>query len=257
MAHRRLGIFTAAILLTGVVSGQQVQRRIVGNYTSSAMVLIDDTEMRPTAAAYWPVVDGDEISATSAPALLTTADRNLVTFERYSKAKVKSIGNGQTYIYVRQGGVLYDTQTARLNICIANRLFEPGAGSRGILKLEKTGAVTRVPITGTLLRQGEQACNDEAVGLLLAEQPAAGSAGVAAGVGGVAGGTASAPAVAAGAAGASAGVGGAAGSAAGVAAGAVGAGSAAATGAVGSFSSSCTASGGCNHNPVSISPSTP
>jgi hypothetical protein len=206
--------------------------------------------MQPTAAASWPVVEGDEIAATSAPALLTTADGNLITFERESKARVETVENGQPYIYVRQGGVLFETRTSRLDICIANRLFVPGAGAKGVLRWEKSGTVSRMMSAGQLLEQGERACDFEAPGALTNQissapgSPGSSAGGTASGGGGPAGGTATAPTAAPG--------GGKA-----TAVGIVGAASAAAAGAVGAFASSCTASGGCNHNPLAISSSTP
>ena len=127
----RQTIFAMAVLLPAGVFAQQSRPVIVGTFTSSASVIIDDVEMRPTAAASWPLVEGDEIAATAAPALLTTADGDLVTFERESKARVKTVEGGQPYIYVREGGVLFETKTPRLDICIGNRLFIPGAGVKG------------------------------------------------------------------------------------------------------------------------------
>lgn len=239
-----------AVLLPAGVFAQQSRPVIVGTFTSSASVIIDDVEMRPTAAASWPLVEGDEIAATSAPALLTTTDGNLVTFERESKARVKTVEGGQPYIYVREGGVLFETKTPRLDICIGNRLFIPGAGAKGVLRWEKSGAVTRSMSAGQLIEQGERACDDQAPGAPIPNQISSapggpGSAGgTASGAGGPAGGTATAPTAAPG--------GGRA-----IAIGAIGAASAAAAGAAGAFASSCTASGGCNHNPLSISPSTP
>jgi hypothetical protein len=240
-----------AVLLPVGVFAQQSRPVIVGTFTSSASVIIDDVEMRPTAAASWPLVEGDEIAATAAPALLTTADGDLVTFERESKARVKTVEGGQPYIYVREGGVLFETKTPRLDICIGNRLFIPGAGAKGVLRWEKSGAVTRSMSAGQLTEQGERACDDQAPGAPIPNQissapggPGGSAGGTASGGGGPAGGTATAPTAAPG--------GGRA-----IAIGAIGAASAAAAGAAGAFASSCTASGGCNHNPLSISPSTP
>jgi hypothetical protein len=198
--------------------------------------------MQPTASASWPVVQGDEIDAPSAPALFTTADGDLVTFERDSKARVKTVENGQPYIYVQQGGVLFETKTPRLDICIANRLYVPGSGAKGVLRWEKSGLVSRSMTAGQLLEQGERACDDQ-VAAPLANQPVIAPGGT----GGAAGGTATAPTAAPG--GPS--------TVTSVVVGAVGAGSAAAGGAVGAFTSSCTTPGGCNHNPLSVSPSTP
>ena len=253
MMKSRRAIFATAVLLPAGVFAQQ-RPGIVGTFTSSAAVVIDDVAMQPTAAASWPLVEGDEIASTSAPALLTTADGNLITFERESKARVKTAENGQPYIYVRQGGVLFETKTPRLDICIGNRLFVPGAGAKGVLRWEKSGAVSRSMTAGQLIEQGERACDDQAPGAVVSQIPGApggsgGSAGGTAGGtasagGGPAGGTATAPTAAPG--------GGKA-----IAVGVVGAASAAAAGIVGAFFSSCTASGGCNHNPLSISSSTP
>jgi len=245
----RGAIFAMAVLLPAGLFAQQ-RPGIVGTFTSSAAVVIDDVAMQPTAAASWPLVEGDEIASTSAPALLTTTDGNLITFERESKARVKTVENGKPYIYVREGGVLFETKTPRLDICIGNRLFVPGAGAKGVLRWEKSGAVSRSVTAGQLIEQGERACDDQAPGAVISQVPPApgsqgGSAGgTASAGGGPAGGTATAPTAAPG--------GGKA-----IAVGVVGAASAAAAGIVGAFFSSCTASGGCNHNPLSLSSSTP
>jgi hypothetical protein len=251
-AKFRQAMWAMAVLLPAAVCAQQ-RTGIVGSLTSSASVVIDDVAMQTTAAAAWPVVEGDEIGATSAPALLTTTDGNLITFERDSKAKVKTIENGQPYLYVRQGGVLFETKTPRLNICIGNRLFVPAAGAKGILRWEKSGAVTRMMTAGQILEQGNRACDDQEPGAVVTETSPnqissanqGGAAGGTASGGGAppAGGTATAPIAAPG--GRSLSVG------------AIGAASAAAAGAVGAFFSSCTASGGCNHVPLAISSSTP
>jgi hypothetical protein len=253
MVKRWQAIFAVAVLLPGVFA-QQTHQGVVGTCSSSATIMIDDAEMSPTAAASWPVVAGDEIAATSAPALLTTVDHNLVTFERESKVRIGSVENGQTYLYVRQGGLLFDTTTRHLFICIGNRLFVPDAGSQAVLRIEKSGAVSRTLRGGRLLEQGERACGEQPPANLVAGLPVipsgtggVGAGGIVSGAGGAAGGTATAAGAGAGAAG----------GVAGVAAGAVGAGSAAAAGAAGTFANSCTTPGGCNHNPLSISPSTP
>lgn len=241
MVSVRQAFWAMAVILPAGVFAQQTQPRIAGSVTSSGSVILDGVEMQPTAAASWPVVQGDEIDAASAPALFTAADGDLVTFERDSKMRVKTIENGQPYIYVQQGGVLFETKTPHLNICIANHLFVPSAGAKGVLRWEKSGLVSRNISTGQLLEQGERACDDQ-VAAPLANQSAGGTA-----TGGAAGGTATAPTAAPG--GVSTRIS--------VVAAAVGAASAALGGAIGAFTSSCTTAGGCNHNPPSVSPSNP
>jgi hypothetical protein len=245
MLKGRAALCAVAFLVPVGISAQQ--SRVIGTCTSSAPIVIDDIEMQPTAAAAFPVVDGDEIAATSAPALFTTSDKNLVTFERESKARVGTIEGGQTYVYVRQGGVSFVANNADLDICMANSLFIPAAGSKGILRLEKTGAVSRVMSAGALIDDGQRACDDHTPGPLANQPPiqAGGNAGgTATAPPGPAGGTATAPTPAPSTRLSSI-------------LGGVGAGSAAAGGLVGAFANTCTSPGGCNHNPLAVSPSTP
>src|SRR5580658_6833898 len=101
-----LGIVAACLLMGGNANGPSV----VGTISSSAPITINGSEMSPSAAPSWPLVAKDEIT-NSAPALLQTAGRDLITLDANSQTRIAEAGNGLEYLYVRQGGLQFDART--------------------------------------------------------------------------------------------------------------------------------------------------
>src|SRR5580658_10006011 len=128
-----LGIVAACLLMGGNANGPSV----VGTISSSAPITINGSEMSPSAAPSWPLVSKDEIT-NSAPALLQTAGRDLITLDANSKARVSQAGNGFEYIYIRQGGLRFDTRTGPVYVCIGGRLYVPSKSARGTLRLDSS-----------------------------------------------------------------------------------------------------------------------
>jgi hypothetical protein len=217
---------------------------VLGTIGSTSAVVIDGTTMSPTGSSAWPVVATDEI-ATQAPALLTTADHNLATFDpesrfRLNVASAQPAGEKQTYIFVRQGGLAFDARSSRMLICIGNRLFVPETLAKGTLRMDKNGSVLQHLDSGVFAEQGARSCDDSGPGAFLAGVP--GSAGGNAGAAGGNAGAAPAGGIT---------VTNTRATIAAVAATLVGVGVAVATGAFSSASSCATA--GCNANPPALS----
>jgi hypothetical protein len=199
---------------------------VVGTISSSAPITINGSEMSPSAAPSWPLVAKDEI-ANSAPALLQTAGRDLITLDANSKARVADAGNGSAYVYVRQGGLRFDARTGPIYVCIGDHLYVPSKSALGTLRLDSSGAVDSRLERGVFAEQGTRACGpDVAVDFLSGLPKAAGGA-----VGGAPGGLSTDAKIA------------------------IGVGVAAAVGAglASLFSPApCGSPNGCNFNPVSI-----
>jgi len=233
-----------AVVVCRIGSADQASA-VLGTIGSTSAVVIDGTAMSPTGSSAWPVVATDEI-ATQAPALLTTADHNLVTFDPESRFRLNAIATTpagaekQTYIFVRQGGLAFDARSSRMLICIGNRLFVPETLAKGTLRLDKNGSVLQHLDSGVFAEQGARSCSDSGPGVFLTGVP-----GPAGGNAGAAGGTAgAAPAGGITVTNTRAVIGAAAASL-------VGVGVAAATGAFTSSSSCATV--GCNANPPALS----
>jgi hypothetical protein len=237
---------TACILAVVICRiGSAEQSTVLGTIGSTSAVVIDGTAMSPTGSSAWPVVAGDEI-ATQAPALLTTADHNLATFDAESRFRLNAVATSpgaaekQPYIFVRQGGLAFDARSSRLLICIGNRLFVPETLAKGTLRLDKNGSVLQHIDSGVFAEQGARSCNEDGPGTFLTGTPgpAGGNAGAAGGNAGAvpAGGVTVTNTRA---------------SVAAVAATLVGIGVAVATGAFSSASSCATT--GCNANPPPVS----
>jgi hypothetical protein len=222
-----IGIVAAAALMGGSAIGPAV----VGTISSSAPITINGSEMSPSAAPSWPLVAKDEIT-NSAPALLQTAGHDLITLDANSKARISKAGNGFEYIYVRQGGLQFDTRTGPMYVCIAGHLYVPAKSARGSLRLDSSGAVDSRLERGVFAEQGARVCGpDVAVDFLDGLPKAAGGS-----IGPAPGGLST---------GAKVGIG-------------LGIASGAAAGSASLFSSSpCASPNGCNFNPASISPSQP
>ena len=227
----------------GPQAGPAQPSPVLGAIGSTSPVIIDGIAMSPTASSSWPLVAKDEV-VTQAPALLTTEDHSLVTFEGGSKARLDLIGGAQptaaqqTYILVREGGLTFDSRAGTLAICIGGRFFIPRASAKGTLRLGKNGAVSQHLDSGTFSEQGVRGCSEAGPGSFLTG--AAGAAGAVAGAGPTAAGVT---------------VGSTAGAVAAAAGTAVGLGTAAATGAFSSANTCATA--GCNTNPAVLSPVQP
>jgi hypothetical protein len=224
---------------------------VAGTISSTASIEIDGTAMAP--APSWPLVDRDEVGTTSSPALLLTPDQNAITLAAQTKVRIRVLPEHQTWLYVREGGLSFETRTSNVLICMANHVFQPAAQTKGSLILEKSGLVTRRAARNAFNEKETRLCNEEGPINLLTSGASAGASGASSG-GAVAGGTASGAATVAGGTAAGAATAGTT-----IAAGVL-AGSAAATGAVsaaGTVGSPCTSGAGCNFNPVAVSPSTP
>jgi hypothetical protein len=235
----------AALLVCRIGAAEQAPV-VLGTIGSTSAVVIDGTAMSPTGSSAWPVVAQDEV-ATEAPALFTTADHNLVTFDAESRFRLNAVAPSQaanekeTYIFLRQGGLAFDARSSRMLICIGSRLFVPETLAKGTLRLDKNGTVLQHLDSGVFAEQGTRSCNETGPGVFLTGVP-----GPAGGTAGAAGGTAGAA------------------PAGGVTvinnaqiiraevASIIGIGVAAATGAFSSSSSPCPATG-CNANPPAVS----
>jgi hypothetical protein len=210
-----LGI-VAAWLLTAA-------NAVVGTISSSAPININGSDMSPSLAPFWPLASKDEI-ANSAPALLQTAGRDLITLDANSKARIDEAG-GFEYLYIRQGGLGFDARTGPIYVCIGGHLYVPSKSARGSLRLDTSGAVDSRLERGVFAEQGTRACGPDFSGDFLSGLPKAAGGSVGAQPGGLSTGAK------------------------------IGIGAAAIAGSLGFLVSSapCGSPNGCNFNPTSIS----
>lgn len=202
---------------------------VVGTISSTAPVTINGSEMLPSAAPSWPLASRDEIG-TSATARLQTADRDVLLLDTNSKVRISAAGNGDAYLYIRQGGAHFDAKTGPIYVCIADHLYVPAKSAAGTLRLDASGSVVANLERGSFAEQGARACGQDIGPDFLSGLPraAGGTLGPPAG-----GGLSTNDKIA------------------------IGAFTAAAASAPFWLSSSCGSSHGCNFNPPSISPSQP
>lgn len=223
--------FPAIAAASALMAGNSPTPPVIGTISSTAPITINGSEMSPSAAPSWPLASKDEIS-TSAPALLQTADRDLLLLDANSKARITKASNGFPYLYMRQGGVQFDARTNPILICIADHLYIPAKSAAGSLRLDAVGSVVTKLERGVFAEQGTRACGpDIAVDFLSGLPKAAGGT-----VGNGAGGLSTSGKIAIGAA--------------------VAVGALAATSFLWS-SAPCVSASGCNFNPPSISPTQP
>lgn len=152
----RVTILVAAVA-SAIIAAPQSSSPVVGTISSTEPITINGSATSPSAAPSWPLAARDEI-ATTAPALLQTADRNVLRFEANSKARIGSAGNGLAYIYVREGGVHFNARTGPVYICIGDRLFIPAKSAQGTLKLDQSGSAASSLESGVFVEQGTRAC---------------------------------------------------------------------------------------------------
>jgi hypothetical protein len=150
------------------------QSAIVGSVSSTRPIGIGDVAMTPTGSASWPVVEGDEI-ATDAAALFTTTDREVVTLDGKSNFKLGRAGAGETYIFVRKGGLTFDAKSGRTMVCAGGHLFVPQARARGVLRLDSGGSVSEQLDSGAFTENGVRACDE--TGPMATHSPLPGPAG--------------------------------------------------------------------------------
>ena len=152
----RVVIFVAAVACATMAAPQD-SSSVVGTISSTQPITINGSEMSPSVAPVWPLAARDEIT-TQAPALLRTTDRNVLTFDALSRARIGAAGNGSAYIYVRQGGVRFNAATGPVYICIGDRLFVPAKSAQGILRIDQSGTVVSRLDSGVFAEQGTRAC---------------------------------------------------------------------------------------------------
>ncbi len=279
----------AGLLLVGAAfgplpTGAQQRPSPLGTIKSVAPLMIDGALVSPAAAPVWPLAEGDEVAVTSAPAVFVASDGNRLTFDKATKARVKTIADGKTYVFLRSGTVAFKTTAAQLFVCAGGKLYAPPTNTTGTIRLGNLKNVNRKADSGKFSEDGLKTCDEKGPLQSLAKAaPAAGTAtgGAAAGTASAAGTAATGGAVAAGGAAAGTTAGTAAGTAIGigtaattavVTGGVVAAASAAAVGLASSASASSTSSGasatgvavpcaaggdGCNFNPPAVSSSQP
>ena len=232
----------AATSLTIAGPGPQVTSPVIGTISSSEPITINGSQMLPSVAPSWPLTTKDEIT-TTAPALLQTTNRDSLTLDGKTRVRVTKATNGFSYVYVRQGGLHFDTKGGTVYVCIGNHLYVPAKAARGSVRLDPSKSVATSLEDGAFIEKGTRSCGPDVTGAFLAGLPtAAGGTGAAGGaIGGASGGGLSTGAIAA------IGAGAAAAAAAGAAAAFAGS----------SSSNPCTTAAGCNFNPPPISPSSP
>ena len=227
----RVTILMVAVA-SAMIAAPQSSSPVIGTISSTQPITINGSEMLPSASPSWPLAARDEIT-TSAPAMLRTQDRNVLTFDALSKARIGTGGNGSAYIYMRQGGLRFDAATGPVYICIGDRLFVPAKSAQGTLRINPSGMVVSQLDRGGFAEPGTRVCTQDAAGDFLSGLPKAAGGSIGPIPGGglttsakISDGIAIAAAVAAGTA--------------------------------SLFSSSqCASSNGCNFNPAPISPSQP
>jgi hypothetical protein len=155
----RVTVLVVAVA-SAMIAAPQSSSPVVGTISSTAPITINGSATSPSAAPFWPLAATDEI-ATTAPALLQTTDRNAVTFDADSKARVSSAGNGMAYLYIRQGGGHFNARTGPIYICIADRLFIPAKSAQGVLRLDRSGSVVVSLESGAFAEQGTRTCGPD------------------------------------------------------------------------------------------------
>ena len=177
--HRPAPLF----LLLACLSHAQEPTKPIGAISSGKPFTIDGASMSPTGASSYPVVPRDEI-ATQAPALFTTSDRNVVTFDADTKAKLNTVEANQTYIFLRQGGLAFDAKYSRLYICAGGSLFVLETLAKGAVRLAPNGTVSQSLTAGVFAEQGKRSCTDAGIGGFLSGVPGAAGAAIAPAPGG-------------------------------------------------------------------------
>jgi len=155
----RVTILVIALASAGIAAPQD-SSAVVGTITSTQPITINGSEMSPSASPSWPLAARDEIT-TSAPAMLQTQDRNAVTFDALTKARIGTGGNGTAYIYMRQGGLHFDASTGPVYVCIGDRLYVPTKSAQGTLRIDPSGMVVSRLERGSLAESGTRACTQD------------------------------------------------------------------------------------------------
>jgi hypothetical protein len=151
----RLYRIATGISILALSASAQQKPAIVGGVSSTASIEIDGTAMEP--APSWPLVDGDVIRTTSAPGLILTPDQSAITIMAGTTIRVRALAAGQTWVFVREGGLSIDPKNRNVLVCAANRLFQPSGPAKGSIQLEKSGAVAQ---TGSLVELKGNSCNE-------------------------------------------------------------------------------------------------
>lgn len=136
---------------------------VLGAVSSAAPVIIDKTPMSPNAAPSWPVVESDEIVASTAAAFLVTPEQNRVALEPGTAVHTGRVPGGELYLYLRRGGLAFKVQSHRIYLCVGGHLFVAPSLTAGVVRLEPNGSVFNHLDSGSFEEQGERGCGESAL----------------------------------------------------------------------------------------------
>lgn len=164
-------VAVAGLLASGVFAQQTAP--VIGGISSTAPVEIDGTSMAP--APSWPLVDRDLLQTTTAPGMILTPDQNSITLLPGTAVRIRTVPPRQTWLFVREGGLSFDTKNNNVMVCAANRVFQPATATKGSIQLDKSGLITRNVTSGSVAEIRVTACGEElAAGMTGQAGPVAG-----------------------------------------------------------------------------------
>jgi hypothetical protein len=164
--------------------------------SSSHPFSIGRVEAKPEAGPI-PVVEGDQVSSSSAPVMFRLNGENRLVLGGNSRALIRAIRADGHYFYLSSGSLEFDARKEPLAICARDHLYVPSIPGSGEIVIRDNKVDVRLT-SGQMVRSGSDTCNSKAAPLfpangIEAAAPAgtpAGGAGTATATAAAAGGTA-------------------------------------------------------------------
>jgi hypothetical protein len=98
-------MFSRLLTLLPVLVVSAVAESPVASVSSPEPFMLDGVQMPVAGVPSWPLVGGDEVSTTNAPAVISFQDSSQVTLDKNSKARLKRNGAG-VILFLLQGTFL-------------------------------------------------------------------------------------------------------------------------------------------------------
>src|SRR5436190_20262028 len=122
-------MFSRLLTLLPVLAVSAVVESPVASVSSPEPFLLDGVRMPVAGVPSWPLLGGDEVSTTNAPAVISFQDSSQVTLDKNSKARLKRNGAGVILFLVQGTFLLRSVAGSKVTVSTLDHVIAPTVGS--------------------------------------------------------------------------------------------------------------------------------
>ena len=122
-------MFSRLLTLLPVLVVSAVAESPVASVSSPEPFMLDGVQMPVAGVPSWPLVGGDEVSTTNAPAVISFQDSSQVTLDKNSKARLKRSGAGITLFLLQGTFLIRSVVGSKVKVATLDHAITPLVGS--------------------------------------------------------------------------------------------------------------------------------